>query len=39
MKKSYAIEVDCAHCAAKMEEAANKVEGVNKVTVNFLAAK
>ncbi len=30
MKKSYKIEVDCANCAAKMEDAANKVSGVAK---------
>ena len=28
MKKTYKIEVDCANCALKMEEAAKKVEGV-----------
>ena len=27
MKKTYAIEVDCANCANLMEEAANKTEG------------
>ena len=27
MKKTYKIEVDCANCALKMEEAAKKVEG------------
>ena len=30
MKKTYAIEVDCANCANLMEEAANKTEGVSK---------
>lgn len=39
MKKSYKIEVDCANCAAKMEEAANKVEGVKAASVNFMALK
>ena len=39
MKKSYKIEVDCANCAAKMEEAANKVEGVKVASVNFMALK
>ena len=28
MKKSYKIEVDCANCAQKMEDAANTVAGV-----------
>ena len=36
MKKTYKIEVDCANCANLMEEAANKVEGVAKATVNFI---
>ena len=39
MKKSYKIEVDCANCANKMEEAANKTEGVKSATVNFMALK
>ena len=30
MKKSYKIEVDCANCAQKMEDAANTVAGVAK---------
>ncbi len=39
MKKTYKIEVDCANCAAKMEEAANKVAGIKSVAVNFMALK
>ena len=39
MKKTYKIEVDCANCANKMEEAAQKVPGVLSVTVNFMALK
>ena len=35
MKKTYKIEVDCANCARKMEEAAAKVEGVAAATVSF----
>ena len=31
MKKTYKIEVDCANCAQKMEDAANTVSGVEKV--------
>lgn len=34
--KRYKIEVDCANCAAKMEEAARHTEGVNDAVVNFL---
>ena len=39
MKKSYKIEVDCANCANKMEDAAKKTEGVKDATVNFMALK
>ena len=39
MKKSYKIDVDCANCANKMEEAAKKTAGVKDVTVNFMALK
>ena len=39
MKKTYKIEVDCANCAAKMEAAINKLDGVEKATVNFLTQK
>ena len=39
MKKNYEIEVDCANCANKMEEAANKTEGVKKAVVNFMTLK
>ncbi len=39
MKKTYKIEVDCANCALKMEEAAKKVEGVAEATVSFMAQK
>lgn len=39
MKKSYKIYVDCANCANKMEDAANKTEGVAKATVNFMTQK
>lgn len=39
MKKSYKIEVDCASCANKMESAAAKVEGVSRLTVNFILQK
>ena len=39
MKKAYKIEVDCAVCAGKIQEAISKVEGVNSVTVNFMTQK
>ena len=39
MKKTYKIEVDCANCANKMEDAARKTAGVREVTVNFMAQK
>ena len=37
--KKYKIEVDCANCAAKMEEATKKVAGVKDATVAFMAQK
>ncbi|MBP5280729.1 MAG: cation transporter [Erysipelotrichaceae bacterium] len=39
MKKTYEIEVDCANCANKMEEASKKTEGVKDATVNFMTLK
>lgn len=39
MKKTYKIEVDCANCANKMEEAAKKTAGVKDATVNFMTMK
>lgn len=40
MKKIYRMEnLDCAHCAAKMENAIAKLDGVIAVTVNFMAQK
>ena len=39
MKKTYKIEVDCANCARKIEEAAGKVEGVAAATVSFMTQK
>ena len=39
MKKTYAIEVDCANCANLMEDAAKKTEGVLNATVNFMTQK
>lgn len=39
MKKTYKIEVDCAHCAMKMEDAAKKTAGVVDATVSFMTQK
>ncbi|MBQ3492739.1 MAG: heavy-metal-associated domain-containing protein [Clostridia bacterium] len=39
MKKTYKIEVDCAACASKMENVANKTEGVKSAIVNFMLLK
>ena len=39
MKKTYKIEVDCANCANKMEDAARKTDGVKDVVVNFMTQK
>ena len=36
MKKTYKIDVDCANCANKMEEAAKNTAGVKDATVNFM---
>lgn len=39
MKKTYKIDVDCANCANKMEEAAKKTAGVKDAVVNFMTLK
>ena len=39
MEKTYKIEVDCANCAEKMEEAAKKTEGVVDASVSFMTLK
>lgn len=39
MIKKYNVEVDCAHCAAKMEEAVQKLEGVKSCNINFMMQK
>lgn len=40
MKKTFMLEdLDCANCAAKMESAIKKIEGVNDATVSFLTQK
>ena len=39
MKKTYKIDVDCAICENKMEEAAKNTAGVKNATVNFMTLK
>ena len=40
MTKTYILEdLDCAHCAAKIEEAVAKLEGVTKSSVALLTQK
>ena len=39
MKKTYKIDVDCANCANKMEEATRNTAGGKDATVNFMMLK
>lgn len=40
MKKKFKLEdLDCANCAAKMEEAIKKIPGVNDANVSFMTQK
>lgn len=40
MKKIYNLEdLDCAHCAAKMETAINKIDGVISASISFMTQK
>lgn len=40
MKKTFKMtDLDCAHCAAKMEDGIKKLSGVNSVTISFLTQK
>ena len=40
MKKKFRMEnLDCAHCAAKMEEGIKKIEGVKEVSISFMTQK
>ena len=40
MKKRYRLrDLDCANCAAKMEDAINHIEGVKGATVSFMTQK
>ena len=38
-KKFQLIDLDCANCAAKMEDAVNKIDGVTAATVSFIQQK
>ena len=40
MKRTFRMRyLDCANCAAKMERAINKIDGVNQATISFMAQK
>ena len=40
MKKVFKLQdLDCAVCAAKMEDSIAKIEGVNSVSVSFMAQR
>ena len=39
MKKTYKIDVDCANCANKMEQAAKDTPGVKDAVVDFMTLK
>ena len=39
MRKTYKMEVDCATCASKIEDALNKLDGVKDARVNFMTQK
>lgn len=40
MKKKFKLQdLDCANCAAKMEEAIKKIDGVNDASVSFMTQK
>lgn len=40
MKKTYLLEdLECANCAAKMEAAINKLDGVTAASVSFMTQK
>jgi len=39
LKKKYTIEVDCANCANKMEQAIKKISGIKDASINFMTQK
>ena len=38
-KKFQMVDLDCANCAAKMEAAINKIDGVKEATVSFMTQR
>ena len=40
MRKTYRLQdLDCANCAAKMEDAISRIDGVEKATISFMTQK
>ncbi len=39
MKKTYKVDVDCAACAEKMQEAIKNTEGIKDATLSFMTLK
>ena len=39
MKKKFKCEIDCANCAAKVEDAIKKLDGVEDAKINFMMQK
>ncbi len=39
MKKKFKCEIDCANCAAKVQDAILKIDGVKNASVNFMTQK
>ena len=39
MKKKFKCEIDCANCAAKVQDAILKIDGVKNARVNFMTQK
>ena len=39
MKKTYGVEVDCANCAAKMEDAVKATAGIKNAALSFMTLK
>lgn len=39
MKKVFKIEIDCANCANKVEEALKKEKDINSININFMTQK
>ena len=39
MQKKYSIEVDCANCAAAVERKLSELEGIEKMSISYMAQK